>query len=67
MMKRREQAKSIISELLRLMPSASCEMFHHKKADRHDIGEECLCVKRLQKKIARANRFISLTNKARSL
>ena len=53
------EAKKIIADLLKVVPSASCECFHHAKQDRHEFGEECPPLTRYMARIARAKEFIA--------
>jgi len=58
-----QEAKEIIADLMKLVPSASCECFHHAKQDRHEFGEECPPLTRYMARIARAKEFITKEKK----
>ena len=54
-----QEAKEIIADLLKTVPSACCEDFHHAKKDRHEFGEDCPPLTRYMAGIARAKKFIT--------
>lgn len=52
------EAKDIMRKLLGIIPTPSCDMFHHKKKDRHAPLENCPCVERVMIDIEKARMFI---------
>jgi hypothetical protein len=52
--KQRDILSNTLEEILSLVPTASCDMFHHSKKDRHDYGEECKPLARYNSKIKKA-------------
>jgi len=47
-------------ELIPLIPTAYCEMFHHEKKDQHAYDEECKPLSRYNAKIQKAKEALGL-------
>lgn len=52
--------REMFRELIPLIPTASCEMFHHKKKDQHAYDEECKPLSRYNAKIQKAKEALGL-------
>lgn len=50
------EAMDMISKLLYVMPTGSCDMFHHTKKDRHEYDESCKPLERYNQIIEQAER-----------
>lgn len=56
--KQLKEAKEVITDLLALLPTATCDMFHHTKKDRHSLSEPCPCVTRYNHKLTQAYKVL---------
>ena len=56
----RDELAKALKEILPLLPTASCDMFHHSKKDRHDYGEECKPLARYNSKIKKAEEALMI-------
>ena len=56
----RDELAKALKEILPLLPTASCDMFHHSKIDRHDYTEECKPLARYNSKIKKAEEALMI-------
>lgn len=56
----RDELAKALKEILPLLPTASCDMFHHSKKDRHEYGEECKPLARYNSKIKKAEEALMI-------
>ena len=56
----RDRLAEALKEILPLLPTASCDMFHHSKKDRHDYGDECKPLVRYNDAIKKAEEALMI-------
>ena len=55
-----DDMREMFRELIPLIPTAYCEMFHHEKKDQHAYDEECKPLSRYNAKIQKAKEALGL-------